>query len=42
MFEYERVYAEIDLDAICKNVISMKKNIDKLSGIEITPRWWVL
>lgn len=29
MFEYERVYAEIDLDAICKNVISMKKNIDK-------------
>ena len=29
MFEYERVYAEIDLDAICKNVISMKKNIAK-------------
>lgn len=29
MFEYERVYAEIDLDAICKNVLSMKKNIEK-------------
>ena len=29
MFEYERVYAEIDLDAICKNVSSMKKNIAK-------------
>ena len=27
MFEYERVYAEIDLDAICKNVSAMKKNI---------------
>ena len=29
MFEYERVYAEIDLDAICRNVSSMKKNIAK-------------
>lgn len=29
MFEYERVYAEIDLDAICKNVCAMKKNIAK-------------
>ena len=27
MFEYERVYAEIDLDAICQNVSAMKKNI---------------
>ncbi len=29
MFEYERVYAEIDLDAICQNVSAMKKNIAK-------------
>ena len=29
MFEYERVYAEIDLDAICKNVVAMKNNIAK-------------
>lgn len=27
MFEYERVYAEIDLDAISHNVSAMKKNI---------------
>ena len=33
MFEYERVYAEIDLDAICQNVISMKKNIAKETKI---------
>ncbi len=29
MFEYERVYAEIDLDAISQNVSAMKKNIAK-------------
>ena len=29
MFEYERVYAEIDLDAIYKNVVAMKNNIAK-------------
>lgn len=29
MFEYERVYAEIDLDAICQNVSAMKRNIAK-------------
>ena len=27
MFEYERVYAQIDLDAIKDNVIAMKKHI---------------
>ena len=33
MFEYERVYAEIDLDAICKNVSAMKENILKETKI---------
>lgn len=29
MFDYERVYAEINLDAICHNLESMKANINK-------------
>ncbi len=33
MFEYERVYAEVDLDAICHNVSAMKENIAKDTGI---------
>ena len=33
MFEYERVYAEIDLDAIHKNVLAMKRNISKKTKI---------
>ena len=33
MFEYERVYAEIDLDAIHKNVLAMKRNISEKTKI---------
>ena len=40
MFEYERVYAEIDLDAIKDNVMAMKKHISAKTRI-IHIRHWI-